>query len=114
MVLWAAVIFLLSSIPGRSFPEAAGLPGVDTLAHMLIFGVLGFLVARALGGGGARAFVVAALAASAYGVLDELHQQLTPGRDSSVWDFAADTLGGAAGAAAQLYLARRRSHVDHP
>ncbi len=114
VVVWAAVIFVLSSIPGRSFPDIAGVVGVDKLAHMGVFGVLGFLVARAVGGGGARAFLVAAIVASAYGAVDELHQQLTPGRDSSVWDFVADTLGGAVGAAANLYLARRRAHVDHP
>ncbi|HKA91915.1 MAG TPA: VanZ family protein, partial [Haliangiales bacterium] len=100
-VLWAAVIFALSSIPGRSFPEIAGVAGVDKLAHMGVFAVFGFLVARAVGGGSARAFLVAAAVASAYGALDEFHQLFTPGRDASVWDFAADTLGGAVGAAAR-------------
>lgn len=117
-VLWAAAIFVLSSIPGKSFPDVAGWFGVDKLAHVGVFAVLGFLVARAAGGTGARAFVIAVVVASVYGITDEMHQRFTPGRDSSFWDFVADTIGGAVGAAAwilvALRLARRRADGDHP
>jgi VanZ family protein len=114
VVAWAGVIFALSSIPAQALPPEAGIVGVDKLAHAVVFGVLGFLVARASGRGGGRALVLAALCASAYGLLDEIHQRWTPGRDSSFWDFLADTIGGAAGAAAYLLLARRRVDADHP
>ena len=34
-----------------------------------------------------------------YAASDELHQLFVPGRDSSVFDWTADAIGGAAGAA---------------
>lgn len=46
-----------------------------------------------------RNILIIAVIVSAYGCIDEIHQSFVPGRDMSVFDWAADTLGGVAGAA---------------
>jgi VanZ family protein len=98
VVLWAALIFTLSSIPDLS----TGLGGWDLVlrkaAHAAEFAVLGFLLVRALGR------ELAALAAGiAYAASDELHQTFVPGRQGTVLDVIVDAVGIAVG----IYLARR-------
>ena len=70
----------------------------DKVMHLLEYGPLGFLFARAL-----RATmrvplpVVASIMAVALGIMvgatDETIQRFTPGRESSIYDLAADTVG---------------------
>ena len=70
---------------------------------------------RASGLSPAGAFVLAAAAASAYGVTDEWHQSFVPNRDGNVGDWLADTAGaavGAAGASGFLRLLRVRASID--
>ena len=98
VVLWAALIFTLSSIPDLG----TGLGGWDLVlrkaAHAAEFAVLGFLLVRALGR------ELAALAAGiAYAASDELHQSFVTGRQGTVLDFLIDAVGVAVG----VYLARR-------
>src|SRR3954470_23383319 len=74
---WAAVIFVLSSIPGSAYPST-NLPGADKLVHITIYGILGFFSARALRLRGSMKTLplIAATATIAvlFGVTDELHQ----------------------------------------
>lgn len=53
-----------------------------------------------------RNFLICTAIASVYGAIDEFHQYFVDNRSSDVWDWVADTLGGAAGAAVVL-LANR-------
>jgi VanZ family protein len=97
---WAAVIFVLSSIPGSAFPEVPG-RYTDKVVHVALYGVLGLLVGRALAattalGGPARVALTCALA-TAYGITDELHQLFTPRRSCDWHDVVADALGGLVG-----------------
>lgn len=50
--------------------------------------------------------LVSGLFCSLYGISDEFHQSFVPGRDTSGWDWLADTLGGflAVGVLHQLML----------
>jgi VanZ family protein len=93
VVLWAAVIFALSSMPSLD----SGLGTWDRVlragAHVAEYAILGALLARALG----RRAATAVVAGVAYAVSDELHQGLVAGRDGSPVDLALDTLGVAAG-----------------
>jgi VanZ family protein len=104
---YMAIIFSFSA---QSNPLPAVTARVwDKLLHMTEYGGLAFLLARALMGDGRswRAVVLGAtLLASAYGATDEYHQSFVPGRDSSVLDWSADTLGSIVGAGA--YAAARR------
>ncbi len=98
---------MLSSQSRLASPEL--FPGEDKLAHLAAFGLLGYLMARAIGpwrGGIAPAQAVAvALLATSFGIIDEIHQSFVPGRTPSLGDILADATG--AGAVA-LLLARHR------
>jgi VanZ like family len=92
VVLWAAFIFALSSVPDLG----TGLGGWDLvlrkIAHAAEFAVLGALLARAMGRP-RLAFAIGVL----YAVSDELHQSFVPGRLGSPLDVAIDAMGVAAG-----------------
>lgn len=88
VVLWAGLIFALSSIPDLG----TGLGGWDLLlrkiAHAGEYAVLGALLVRALPRPGA-AVVLGAL----YAVSDEVHQSFVAGRMGSAVDVAIDAVG---------------------
>jgi VanZ family protein len=91
-VLWAGLIFTLSSIPDLG----TGLGTWDLVlrkaAHAAEFAVLGFLLLRAV-----RRELPAIAVGIAYAASDELHQQFVPGRQGSVLDLAIDAVGVVAG-----------------
>lgn len=92
---WAALLFGLSALPAGATPSAPiSFPGDDKVVHAALYAVLGGLLRLAIG----RSGPAVALAA-AYGVTDEVHQAFVPGRDASVFDWLADLLGAALGAA---------------
>jgi VanZ family protein len=94
VVLWAALIFALSSITDLG----TGLGDWDVvlrkLAHIAEYAVLGVLVLRA-----ARSVSVAVLLGSAYAVTDEFHQTFVSGRHGSPVDWLIDTAGVVLGVA---------------
>jgi len=100
-IMWAGLIFGISSIPGNRIPFS--LPGrSDLLAHFFMYFVLGALVMwwRATGHKrpiGAPMFQVVVMG-SIYGITDEFHQRFVPDRSPDPLDWVADTLGVAAGA----------------
>ena len=93
-----ALQLLITSLPGRDVPISAGHPW-DWCVHAGMYAGLGFLVVRAatLSGWARPPLVWVAVALSAYGALDELHQLFIEGRSADVSDWAFDTLGVAAG-----------------
>jgi VanZ family protein len=100
-LLWAALIFALSSVPDLG----TGLETWDTvlrkLAHLAEYAILGGLVYRALGNA-----PVAVLLASAYAATDEVHQAFVAGRHGSPLDWLIDTAGVALGVAAATRLSK--------
>ncbi|HEU4384666.1 MAG TPA: VanZ family protein [Anaeromyxobacteraceae bacterium] len=113
-ILYAALIFGLSSLSSPQDLLPQELLGFDKALHLGEYAALGALLARALSGGDrspARAFLWALLLGAIYGVSDELHQALVPGRDASAFDWIADAAGTGLGAAAFLFL-RRRGRAD--
>ena len=102
VVVWAAVIFTLSSIPSLS----TGLGTWDTIlrkgAHLTEYAVLGALLYRALG----RELLALAVGL-AYAASDELHQHFVHGRHASPLDVAIDAVGVAAGMLVWLRLRER-------
>ena len=87
IVLWAGVIFALSSIPSLGTGLGTWDLVLRKLAHAAEYAVLGALLARAL-----PAFP-AFLAGVAYAVTDELHQTSVEGRAGTPLDVAVDGLG---------------------
>lgn len=120
----AAGIFAASSLPRAQLPEV-GFPGIDKLEHGLAYGLLAAALARGWrwqrpSWPSLRTWLVASLAALAYGLSDELHQLLVPGRMFDAADLLADGVGAALGAAAYLRLRlwgnsrQRRSESRRP
>lgn len=101
-ILWMAVIFRSSAIPGDSMgwlePPFDKVVHCFTYAALSVFFCMWFSNARwdkkpLLWGG------VCALMCAAFGALDEFHQSFVPGRDVSLGDIGADFVGGVLGAA---------------
>ncbi len=100
--LWAAVLWILSSLPGQNVPLPS-FPHVDKVVHFGYFLVGGFLLTwwlrRVFGWKNWSVALVAWVVLSGVGALDEIHQLFTPGRSGSdVGDWLADTTGALAGA----------------
>ena len=96
-----AVIFVLSSIPGKiRNPRLRFLTELDpqwqNLLHVPLFGLLQFLWLRALVRSGmsrGRAILWGGAISLAYGVFDEGHQMFVPGRYASLTDMSLNLLG---------------------
>jgi VanZ family protein len=99
-LLWAAVIFALSSqssLPGPPFP----IVGADKIAHAGEYAVLVLLLLTADRGRRPWFWVAAAIL---YAVSDELHQLLVPYREADLLDLLADSAGAVLAAALWLRL----------
>ena len=88
VVLWAAVIFTLSSIPHLGTDLGTADLILRKCAHVTEYAVLAFLLVRAIGRE-APAFVLGIL----YAASDEFHQSFVRGRHASPVDVAIDTVG---------------------
>jgi VanZ family protein len=88
VIVWAAVIFALSSIPHLG----TGLGTWDTVlrkgAHVTEYAILGLLLLRAVG-----RELPAFLIGVTYAITDEVHQHFVQGRHASPVDVAIDSAG---------------------
>jgi VanZ family protein len=103
------VIWALSSQP--TLPTLPGALGWDKLQHCLAYAVLAFCAGIWLEKSTWRrkpvfCYFWCVIIASLYGVIDEFHQHFVPGRDSTPFDWMADTVGGLIGAAVLLLVMR--------
>lgn len=99
-----ALIFLISSFE-VSVPGVRHVPFKDKAIHFVEYSVLGWLSAAAASRSwpSASAWRTAAFAvfvSTLWGLSDEIHQALVPGRSSELGDLEADFLGSLFGAAA--------------
>lgn len=90
-LLWAGTIYYLSSQPDLPQPPL-GFEGIDKLMHAAAYG--GLMVWCLVGDRGRRSGVWLGVVAL-YGLTDELHQALVPGRSPDVVDWLADVAGAA-------------------
>jgi VanZ family protein len=105
VALYAGAIFYLSaqSHPEDQLPSFLLKDVSDKVLHAVEYGILSLLCYRAFrwAAGPAvarRAVVLAIVAASVYGITDEVHQFFVPLRESSWLDWLADTVGATIGA----------------
>lgn len=97
MTLIMGAIFILSHQPGDSL-QLPPLPGIDKLAHLLIYGMLAaatlfaFSEQRKKSNCGRVVFITTVFC-FLYGVSDEIHQSFVPGRFPSSFDILADCCG---------------------
>jgi VanZ family protein len=91
VLIWLAVIYVLSSLPGSAYPKQ---PEVFSwTAHAAMFFVLGYLVAQCFGKKGVGAFVFALVFCLLYAASDEWHQKFVIGRQASWIDWGVDGVG---------------------
>ncbi len=105
VVVYAGAIFFFSSLshPEEKLPSFLFTELGDKTLHAVEYGILAALCYRAFryAAGPAVApygVLLAIVGASMYGVTDEAHQAFVPFREASVFDWMADTVGGAIGA----------------
>jgi VanZ family protein len=96
-ILYAILVFWLSSIPKDELPEMM-IFRFDKLLHLAEYTVFGILLMLAYSTSQSRrvterASLFALTTGILYGGTDELHQLLVPGRYASVFDLIADAIG---------------------
>jgi VanZ family protein len=114
VLVYMILIFTLSSIPRLGPPFH--FPNSDKMVHVMEYSILGFLLTRALRTlsplhAAMAAGLVALICGSTIGALDEIYQKGTPGRESSAFDWMADTLGLILAFLLYTWNARRRLAV---
>jgi hypothetical protein len=98
VALWMIVIFITSSIPAEDFPHVE-FWGWAKLIHLIYYGVLCFLVHRAIINQNRfpllarHSYLFGVFFAVLYGVSDEIHQLSTPGRHGQYQDVLIDAVG---------------------
>ncbi|MCI0693066.1 VanZ family protein [candidate division KSB1 bacterium] len=98
-IAWAALLFILSSIPELS-PPAHVFEWDDKLHHLLAYTPLGWLLMRSLvwrGSSTRKTLWLAIALGMLYGITDEFHQHFVPGRMMDWTDAVADAGGIALG-----------------
>lgn len=111
VLAWMAFLFVVSS--RASWGPVSDAP--DWMTHAFGYAVLAVLACRALAGGlgppvSVRVAVLAVVISTLYGVSDELHQSLVPGRLPDAADVLKDLAGAAAGATACAWPRRSNQH----
>lgn len=99
LLVYVILIFFLSSRPRLPTPNE--IPNWDKVAHLIEYGILGFLSQRAARltwpservGGAWRRMGLVILAGLCVAAADELFQSTVPNREPSLADFAADAAG---------------------
>ena len=99
MILYASLIFFLSSIPGDEIPSQ--ISPYSLLLHFLIYLFFSFTILLFFRDP-FRAYLFGAL----YAFSDELHQLFVPGRSCDPLDFLADSMGIAVGIVIVLWAHR--------
>ena len=98
---WLGAIFTATSIPRSVLPDVR-FRLADKAIHVLLYGGLGYLIARAMHDpprtNRLRIILAVLLLVSAVGALDEWHQQYIQGRRTDFGDWIADSIGGLVGA----------------
>jgi len=107
VILWAALIFALSSIPSLSSGLGVWDLILRKLAHMAEYAILAILFWRAL----QRPWLAFACTV-AYAASDEFHQHFVRGRVGSPIDVGIDGVGALIGLAVFLYWRRARLRDD--
>ena len=113
MIVYAVLIFVMSSLPSHSIPNLFFF-SYDKLLHTIEFGLFGMLLYRSFlfHFRVKWPYVYTITAGSSYAVLDEIHQYFVFGRYCSIYDFTADFIGLVIFTAVSAYLNRYSSYQN--
>ena len=112
VVAWAAIIFILSAIPGDTINIPA-FWNADKFAHIFVYFILAILILFSLiWSQRSISFIESAiltfLVTIAYGgVIEILQQYVFINRDGDFLDFIANSIGAALGVTAMLYYKKK-------
>ncbi len=113
---WAIVITLVSSIPHLQIKSAVGIPEFDKYVHVIIFGILAYLLSGTIQGHlnswkKYSQILIVFCFIVVFGFLDELHQSTVAGRSSSWRDLVADGFGGLIGASLYQFFQNKTKRI---
>lgn len=97
LIFYWIVLFVATSLPSKALPKMAI---SDKFEHLFAYMILGAFLYTAFKFQNKvlwikkYVFLSAFFAIALYGLFDELHQILIPGRYCEFWDWAADIIGG--------------------
>lgn len=98
-ILWAILIFVLSTMPGVQLPKTIIAP--DKLGHFVVYAVFNWLALKGLASGdnlSTRKALIATFVVTVYGIAMEFIQwAFFPGRFFEVWDMVANFTGAVLG-----------------
>jgi VanZ family protein len=96
-IIWTGLIFILLVIPSEGIPNKGmlGLPHIDKLAHVVLFGVFVWLWSRNTSAQHARQAFRFFLISTSYGILMEFVQAGFTNRAFEILDILADLSGAA-------------------
>ena len=109
-LIWAVIIFSVSSIPDLSAPSF-GFKFTDKAAHFVEYFILGIFLAYAIAKLNLRlmrVFWISVCISAFYGVTDEFHQFFIPGRQMDGFDMLADVLGALSASGIYVFIIRNR------
>ena len=109
-LLWAVIIITVSSIPNLKTPSLDFI-AMDKVAHFAEYFILGLFLAYGLNKmniGKREVFWISACVAGLFGILDELHQLVVPGRVTDGFDMLADSIGAFAASGLFMLKIRKR------
>jgi VanZ family protein len=89
-IIYMAIIFGLSSIPGDDTPPM--FPFADKIAHVIEYMILGILLKNALNKYQYK-YILAICIGSVYGITNEIHQLYVPGRECDIMDMVCNIIG---------------------
>lgn len=100
LVVYIVLIFLLTCIPGSSFPQSRFLAQNDKIVHFVEYAILGFLFINALESDkrNLRGLLIIVICLIIIPFIDENIQRFIPGRFPDVADGIVDIIGGVIGA----------------
>ncbi len=121
LFLWAATLFVLSSL-SKTLPDGGPeIPHIDKVLHFGYFFGGGFilgtycLLRSGTGASFARRFLLPLAIFAVLGILDEYHQTFTPGRSGNdPFDWLADVLGAGTGIVVANLLHTRLKRLSSP
>lgn len=102
MLMYMLLIFWISSLSRISTPDL-GFQTQDKLYHFFFYAIFGYLIGRAFYYQKkapflhVHYFILGIIFGAVYALSDEFHQNFVIGREMSMGDFIADTLGVIAG-----------------
>lgn len=110
VALYSGIIFFVSSL--SSVKNPLEIEHFDKIIHVLEYMPFGFLLTRAFFNTNRRLsqktlLVYVILTSFLYGLSDEYHQFFVEGRDATVIDALADTIGGMLGVYIYFYFLKR-------